>query len=279
LKFTRRWTARLSAIFLIIVAGLAFYQLRHAGTENPPPILDPQFELWTWDSQFGASRPLVWELEYSRGSKDQISLRKTDVGGRAALEIKLFQDGGDGWVYVFLRQTIDGARLRALLSKEVGVLVFLAGTCECEGASPAQRMVFGIETNDGEHTLRFLFSEKAMEPEQTPSSRTIFLLTVPGEWTYHRIDVAAEYGKAEWMQEGKPERLMFSVTFQAPASAAGWHVGYLHGFSVGTRTYPITTQSAADTHQSAYVDAFSMSVRESDVIDSWCSHPCSPRVP
>ena len=277
MKLSRRWTAPLSAIFLMIVAGLAFAQqvVQHTGTENPPPILDPQFELWAWDSQFGGSRPLVWELEYSQGSEDQISLRKTDVAGRTALEIKLLQDGGDGWVYVYLRQSLDGARLRALLSKEVGVLVFLESTCACKQASPSQPTVFGIETNDGEHTLRFLFSETRMEPQQTPSSRTIFLLTVPGEWTYHRIDVAGEYENAKWLPEARlPERLRFGVTFQAPPSSTGWHVGYLHGFSVSTVTHPITTQSgaAATSQSTSYVDKLRISVRESDVINPPCPH-------
>ena len=266
MKLARRWTAPLSAIFLIVVAGLAFYQLRHAGTENPPPILDPQFELWVSDSQFGGSRPLVWELEYSQGSEDQISLRKTDVAGRTALEIKLFQDGGDGWVYVYMRQSIDGARLAALLNRTIGVLTFLETTCACRRASPPQSTVFGIETNDGEHTLSFLFSDAAMEPQQTPSSRTVFLLTVPGEWVFHLIDVAGEYENAKWRL---PEQLRFGVTFQAPASATGWHVGYLHGFSVGAATHPIITQTGA---AAAYVDALRINVREWDVVNPPCGH-------
>jgi len=203
----------------------------------------------------------VWELEYSEGSEDRISLRKTDVAGKTALEIKLFQDGGDGWVYVYLRQSIDGARLRSLLSNEIGVLILSESTCPCKRASLPQLTVFGIETNDGEHTLSFLFSEATIEPQQTPSGRTVFLPTVPGEWAYHVIDIAGEYENAKWRL---PERLRFGVTFQAPASAAGWHVGYVHGFSVTTTTHPITTQTEA---AAAYVGALRISVRESDAIN------------
>lgn len=272
MKLVRRWTAPLSAIFLIIVAGLAFAHLQHAGTENPPPILDPQFELWVWDSQFGGSRPLVWELEYLSGSGDQILLQKTEVGGKSALEIRVFQEGGDGWVYVYLRQSIDGARLRALLNRTVGVLVFLETACACKRASPSQSTVFGIETNDGDHTLSFVFSEAIVEPQQTPSSRTVFLPTVPGEWVYHPIDVAGEYENAKWRL---PERLKFGVTFQVPASATGWHVGYLNRFSVSTTTHPITAQSgaAATAQSTAYIDTLRIFESGSDIINPPC--PCA----
>ena len=62
MKYVRRLTAPLSAIFLILVAGLAFTHLQ-VRTEYPPPILDPEFGLWVSDPDLGGKKPMLWELE------------------------------------------------------------------------------------------------------------------------------------------------------------------------------------------------------------------------
>lgn len=228
MKLGRKLTAPLSAVFLIIVAGLAFTHLQ-AKPEYPPLILDPQFELWVSNPDLGGAKPLVWGLEYVKGAGDQIALQETVVADRKALEIQIFQDGADDrWAYVYLNQTIDDARLRAMFSEELGVWVFSEAPCPCNGTAPSQSTVFGVETNDDIHTLTFIFSAEKAEPQEFLTHRTVFLQTPPGMWVYQMIDVAKQYADAHW---NLPERLSFSIVLGAPGHATGMHVGYVNGFS------------------------------------------------
>ena len=229
MKYVRRLTAPLSAIFLILIAGLAFTQLQ-ARTEYPPPILDPEFGLWGSDPDLGGKKPMLWELEYQKGYGDEILLQETTVANKKALEIQLFQDGTDNtWTYVRLGQTIDGTRLRALLDEGVGIWIFLEASCACNSTTTNKRGVFVVETNDGVHTVDFIFGQAAAEMSQSPTHRTILLQTPSGEWVYHSIDIVEQYHDAQWKL---PERISLSIIFGAEGLATGRHAGYVHGFSV-----------------------------------------------
>ena len=232
MRLARKLTAVLSVILLIFVSGIAFNYLRSRPEYPPPAILDPTFDLWVSDRDSGHKRPLVWELDSVTGVGDQVVLEQTVLAGNRSLEIRVFEGGVDDiGVYVRLKQMIDGARLRALRDSEVGVWVFLEFSNKQQSESPLT--IFGVQTNDGLNMLTFIFSEEARKPQQGPGSRTVFLATPSGRWAYQRIDVAGEYKNAGWKI---PERLSFSVTLGAQASAAGWHVGYVHRFVVKTPT-------------------------------------------
>ena len=229
MKYVRRLTAPLSAIFLILVAGLAFTHLQ-GRTEYPPPILDPEFGLWVANPDLGGKKPMLWELEYEKGFGDQVLLQETTMANKKALEIQLFQDGTDNrWTYARLGQTIDGTRLRALLDEEVGIWIFLEASCACNSTTSNERGVFGVETNDGTHTVDFIFGQVAAEMSQSPTHRTILLQTPSGEWVHHSIDIVGQYHDAQWKL---PERISLSIIFGAEGLATGRHAGYVHGFSV-----------------------------------------------
>jgi len=239
LKRVRQLTAPLSAVFLIVIAGFAFTQLQ-ARTEYPPPILDPEFNLWVSSPELGGKKPMVWELEYQKSVGDQILLQEAVMGDKQALWIQIFQDGTDeNLTSVRLGQIIDGARARALFDEEVGISVLLQGSCACSGRASAQTVTFEIETNDGTHTLDFLFAETAAETSVSPTHRTIFLQTPIGEWTHHPIDLARQYENAQWKL---PDWVSLSMVFGVPGSAGGWHSEYVHGFSVAKRITRNLTQ-------------------------------------
>jgi hypothetical protein len=220
--------APLSLVLLILVAVLAFNLHLQTRTEYPPPILDPEFQLWVSDPTLG-SRPMVWDLDYAKGAGDQVKLQKATLFDRNALEMQLFQNGTDNkWVYVHLIQKIDGARLRALFDMEVNVWAFAEPSCACKVVSNSQPVIFGIETNDETHVLTFIFSDTTFELQQSPTHRTVILPTPPGEWALHTINLAREYDNAQWK---RPDNLSFMVIFEAPGSAGGWHTAYLHHFS------------------------------------------------
>jgi hypothetical protein len=228
LKLGKRLTAPLSAVFLIIIAGLAFTNLQ-TRSEAPPLILDPQFELWGSDPQLGGERPLVWALEYTKGAGDQVAVREVVLADKRALEIGIFQDGvDDEWAYVYLSQMIDGARLGVLLNEELGVWIFSGPSCACQGTPSSESTVFGIETYDGVHTLTLIFSSEAAEPQEFLSQRRVFVQTPQREWVYQTINFTKQYTDAHW---NLPERLSFSIVLGAPGRATGTHVAYVNRFS------------------------------------------------
>jgi hypothetical protein len=233
MKYVRKLTAPISAVFLILIAILAFSHLQ-AGTEYPPPILDPQFGLWVSDSNFGGQKPMVWELEYQKGPGDQILLQETTVGNKSALEIRIYQDGiDDRWAYVRLAQTIDGTRLQALLDEEVAIWVFLQASCECRGEWPNQTSIFEVQIGDGAHTLDFIFSDAEAEMNQSPTHRTVLLQSPSDEWVRYPIDLGKQYKAAQWEL---PDRISFSIILGASALATGWHAVDVNGFSVTKKT-------------------------------------------
>ena len=239
MKHVRKLTAPLSAVFLILVAGFAFTHLQ-ATTEYPPPILDPGFNLWVSNPELGGKKPMVWELEYQKSAGDQILLQDNVTVGKTALEIRIFQDGADdNLTYVRLGQTIEGARARALFDEEIGIWVLLQTSCSCEKLVQGQTIAFGIETNDGTHTLAYLFTGKTADANISPTHRTISLQTQTGQWTNQLIDLAEQYQNAKWKP---PDRILLSIVFGVPGSASGWHSEYVHGFSVLKRTIRNLTQ-------------------------------------
>jgi hypothetical protein len=239
LKHVRKLTAPLSAVFLMLVAGFAFTQLQ-ATTEYPPPILDPEFNLWVSSPELGGQKPMVWELEYQKSAGDQILLQDNVTAGKTALEIRIFQDGGDdNLTYVRLGQTIDGARARALFDEEISIWVLLQTSCQCRKLSSGQTVAFGIETNDGTHTLDYLFTGNTTETNISPTHRTINLQAQTGQWISQTIDLTEQYEIANWMP---PDRILLSIVFGVPGFASGWHSEYVHGFSILKRTTHNLTQ-------------------------------------
>jgi hypothetical protein len=238
-KHVRKLTAPLSAVFLILVAGFAFTHLQ-ATTEYPPPILDPGFNLWVSNPELGGKKPMVWELEYQKSAGDQILLQDNVTAGKTALEIRIFQDGADdNLTYVRLGQTIDGARARALFDEEISIWVLLQTSCSCEKLALGQALAFGIETNDGTHTIDYLFTGKTAEMSVSPTHRTISLQTQTEQWTNQLIDLANQYENAKWKP---PDRILLSIIFGVPGLASGWHSEYVHGFSVAKGTTRNLTQ-------------------------------------
>jgi len=196
--------------------------------------LDPEFNLWGSNPTLGGKTPMVWELEYEKSIGDQILLQEAVTADKKALEIQIFQDGADdNLTYVRLGQTIDGIRARALFDEEVGIWVLLQASCACKGPTSGQGSILEIATNDGTHTLDFLFVETAAEASISPSHRTIYLQTPMGKWGYYSIDLVAQYRNAQWKP---PDRISLSIIFSASGSATGWHTAYVHGFSVTKKT-------------------------------------------
>lgn len=222
----KKLIAPISVGLLIIVAGLSFLNLQPSFV-GPPPILDPNFGLWVGDS--GARTLMVWNFEYVKGPGDSVGLQQAVIDGKSAAELLVMQSGiDDEPVYAYLTQTIDGARLTGLFEGDIGVWV-LTEACACNGTSTAHSVIFGVELNDGIHTLTFIFSDSTIPAKTILAHRVVYLTTQPGTWTYQHINVTREYALAQW---SLPASIQFSLVFEAGEYATGLHAAYVNSFQL-----------------------------------------------
>jgi len=172
---------------------------------------------------------MLWDMEYVKGPADNVSVQQATMGGKSATQMLIGRSGSDNApVYVYLKQTIDGARLAGLLEDDVGIWV-LAEPCTCNASFTARSLIFGVEINDGIHTLTFIFSDQAIEARTLLAHRFVYLTTQPGAWTYEHINVTKQYALAQW---SLPDQLAFSLVFQAGALATGLHSAYVNSIKV-----------------------------------------------
>jgi hypothetical protein len=202
---------------------------------------------------------MLWDLEYVKGLGDQVSLRETELAGKRAIEFLVTQDGSDSEpVYAYLKQnqTIDGARLTELLTDDIGVWV-LTEPCNCEVTVTPRSVIFGVEVNDGLHTLTFIFSDRAIGAMTILAHRFVYLPTEPGTWAYQHINVTEQYGLAQW---NLPERLTFSLVFEVGGFATGSHGAYVNSFHVTKPQLHSGPSDSSKTKQSRSLSS-----------DVWCS--------
>jgi len=227
----RKYFAPVSVIILVLAAGFAFLNLQGTYT-GPPPILDPNFKLW--EGGGNASQLVVWNLETTNLTNTQYTTTGTTFRGRNALRVSLFQDEvGAHAAYLRLSESMDGARLTALMNSTVGLWVFKE-SCNCD-SNPFGKYsaLFAVETNDGVHTLSFIFTDQRQGTLTLLTHRIIFIPTVPNQWVFKEVNIWREYCEANWSE---PSVLTLSLIFSVGTGSFGWHTVYLANITT-QRTY------------------------------------------
>jgi len=240
-KRFRRYFAPASVIILVLAAGFAFLNLQ--GTyAGPPSILDPDFKLW--EGEGNASQLVVWNLETINLASTQYTTTNTSFSGRDALRVSLFQNGtGLQAAYLRLSETMDGARLDALTNSTVGVWVYKE-SCNCD-SNPFSKYaaLFAVETNDGVHTLSFIFTDHRQGTLTLLTHRIIFIPTASNQWVFQTVNIGREYWAAYWTE---PSVLTFSLLFTAGGGNLGWHTTYLANITTQRITQPsLASEEAA----------------------------------
>jgi len=241
LRRLKRYFALVSLVVLLLAAAFAFLSLQGTYT-GPPAILDPNFNLWITGSN--GPQLMVWNTELVKGTSDQISINRTIVEGRRALELKVFQSGVQSrWAYASLSQDVDGGRLTQLLNESISFWI-LKEPCSCD-ADPFNKtsVILSIEINDGVHTISFVFSDGLQGVRTLPDHRIVFLPTPSGSWFFEKLHIAKEYRTMRWIT---PTKLTFSIVLGVAGGAVGWHSAYLSGIALSRDGlhFPIAPQSA-----------------------------------
>lgn len=225
MSFTRRFTAPISIVLLIIVATIAPFTILKSNPVISPPILDPNFELWMGDSE--KTHLVVWRSEYLIARSDSISLNRTTFDHMTALKLDLLKQNRTGSTYAFVTQIIDGPRLAALFTLNISAWV-LREPCVCNSSSNAGSEVFGVDFNDGTHVLTYVFSTLSMETQVRWNERVVILQTPKDQWVKVPLDIATQFHNARWK---KPERITLGILFGAASAVTGLLRAYLHNFT------------------------------------------------
>ena len=209
-------------MLLVLAAGFAFLNLQgtYSGT---PAILDPDFKLWTGAGN--TSQLVVWNLEATNLENTQYTTTHADFQGREALRMALLQRGiGSDVAYVRLSETLDGPRLTTLMNSSVSLWVFKE-SCNCDSTPFGKgAVVVAVETNDGVHTLSFVFTDQRQGTVTLLSHRIVFVPTASNQWVLEVVNIGREYENANW---GVPGSLTFSIIFGVGGGNVGWHITYL----------------------------------------------------
>jgi hypothetical protein len=240
-KLVKRYFAPVSVVILLTAAALAFLNLQGTYT-GPPAILDPNFNLWVAGPN--GSQLVVWNLEAVKGPSDHVGISKTSLQGKHALELRVFQSGIQSrWTYASISQTLDGARLTELMNMSIGFWA-LKEECHCDATLfNGTSVILAVETNDGVHTISFIFSDELQGVKSLPDRRIVFLPTPSGVWYFEKLNIANEYRTMRW---STPDELTFSIVLGAAGGAVGWHSAYVSGVALSRDglQFPLSPQGA-----------------------------------
>jgi len=222
-----------------MAAASAFLNLQGTYT-GPPPILDPNFSLWVT----GPNGPqlMVWNLEAVKGPSDHVEINKTTIQGKDALEFRVFQSSVQSqWAYARISQTLDGARLTELMNATIGFWA-LKEQCHCDAdLFNETSVILAAETNDGVHTIIYIFSDQLQGVKTLPDERIVLLPTPSGVWYFEKLNLAWEYRTMRW---STPDELTFSIVLGVAGEANGWHSAYVSGIALFRDGYfPLSLQS------------------------------------
>jgi len=226
-KQVRRYFAPISVVILILAATFAFLSLQGTYT-GPPAILDPNFSLWITGSN--GAQLMVWNLETVKEASDQAGINRTIVQGRSALELSVFRSVVESrWAYASISQTLDGGRLAALMNMTIGLWVFKE-KCQCDAdLFNGTSVILAVQTNDGVHTILYVFSDELQDVKSLPNEMILFLPTPSDVWSFENLNIASDYRMMHW---GTPTELTFSIILGVAGQAVGLHSAYVGGISL-----------------------------------------------
>jgi hypothetical protein len=172
---------------------------------------------------------MVWNIETTNLAKTQYTTTQASVQGRDALRLALLQNGvGSHVAYIRLSETLDGARLTTLMNSTLSLWVFKE-PCNCDSNPFGKSSVLvAVETNDGIHTLSFIFTDLRQGTLTLLSHRIVFMPTTSNRWVLEVMNIGREYANANWAQPGT---LTFSLILSVGGGNVGWHVTYLANIS------------------------------------------------
>ena len=222
----RKLTAPVSVLVALLILALAFQTYYGVG-EQPPVLMNTQFKIFTQDPYTNASKPYLWNTVYYKGPNDTAFIRSDVVEEEPCLGMHVHQDGINDtydWVTIHVKQDLKGHSLRRAFQNEIHLWVYPTFSYKNYEETGDPRNVFGLEINDGNHIVWFVFSDKNQGVYQIKNHRIVVIETPLNQWSLRKIDVGQEYEKAGWTM---PEDASFILILGATKHDPGWRAGYI----------------------------------------------------
>lgn len=196
----RKLTAPVSLVMCVLIILVSFYHFYGQEYEGPI-IFNSKFKYFTKDPQSNGTKPYLWESTYFSGPNDEIFVSQDIVDNHLCLGMHIYQDGVNDtydWATIHIKQRIRGNSLVKVLDGKFGVWVYPTFTYIFDETTKDPRNVFGIEINDGENMIWFVFSNSANQTHQLRNHRIVVVDTPLNRWSYREIDISEQYREANW---------------------------------------------------------------------------------
>ena len=196
----RKLTAPLSILMCILIILLSFYHFYGQKYEGPI-IFNSKFQYHAKDPLTNNTKPYLWESAYFKGPNDEVFTRQDIVEDHLCLGMHVYQDGVNDtydWATIHIKQRIRENSLTRVLEGKVGVWVYPTFTYVFDETTKDPGNVFGIEINDGEKIIWFVFSNSVNQTHMLQSHKIVVINTPLNKWSYREINIAEQYIEAGW---------------------------------------------------------------------------------
>lgn len=172
---------------VVVTDASGDYALRGVATINPDDsflwpnaIPNPDFVFW----DIGETVPIWWALLDENAGQGSVALDVVD--GREALKLSL----GDT-VIDLNRVALETWTM--FPPNTFGIWTYMDSTFHEQGS-----VAYGLEVDDGQHTLRFEFGLEGDSSFVAEGDYVIYRPTLADEWALKEIDLGAAYSEAGW---------------------------------------------------------------------------------
>jgi hypothetical protein len=229
---SRRVLGILSFLILAGIVVISFHQ-NYGKADDYPLILNPKFKYLTRDPETGGTKPFLWEVTYTKGPNDIAYINHDTVEGQQCLGLHVYQDGANDsytWANVHVKQTLKGDAVSRLFKYQIEMSVYPTFSFVQDPISKEPWNVFGLEINDGEHLVWFVFSDGPGGSYQLRNHRIVLVPAPLNRWSGIRIDVSEQYTAAGWKE---PSDLSFILICGATKMAPGNYAGFYQEIRAG----------------------------------------------
>ena len=222
----RVFTAPLTILMCALIIFISFNQLYGIKYEGPI-VFNSKFQYHTKDPLTNGTKPYLWESSVFKGPNDEVFARQNTIENQYCLGMHIYQDGTNDtydWATIHIKQPIRGNALERMLGKSVGIWVYPTFPYIYDEIEKDPRNVFGIEINDGEHIIWFVFSNHSDQTYTLRNHRIVIIDTPLNAWSYREINIAEQYIEAGWEL---PEDISFILITGATKVLEGNFSGYV----------------------------------------------------
>jgi hypothetical protein len=224
-------------LLAVSVAFMSYYGQIY----QPSPLLNTNLKFWTLDPNQNTTRPYLWQVDIIKGPFDNVTLSRVNFYDHAAVELNIDrnnQNNSNVWTTLHIRQDLRGQALDVIFRSTISLWVYPTFHYWYNLDNKNPENTFGIEINDGENLLWYVFSDNPSEAFQLPHHRIVVMQTPLNTWSFRQVNIAEEWQAAGYPT---PQSISFILILGTTWVHPGSWVGYFSDMSVDVA--PLETES------------------------------------